>query len=509
MKRNGTGWDHPGQLDDLKPASAHRGVVAKQLDGFLRGHGEDGQTPVGGVLDGSGDEEMTGIVKVGEVGHVRILQCVRIGVTHRGCALSKHEQDGREVVEVHWRTIEATASQAGGTRDSLREPTLRRSQRSMICSSARASTALKLWAPTTTGSVAALSASSGLTGADPQHDQQWSSPESVRMDGSVAGVGPATFPPPDAQEAHLPYLFETVADTGVASFCEGSDDPTALHDQLAASLHAGSTRPDWCWLALDPTGMVLGRHYWWGQPDATHPMGVELVSVEDHAAATELLCHARTCLDVEDAWCCITAAVEEGDDPSAARRNFVDVLDGCDFGFEVSRVQVEWTARSETRPDSGRLDFRPARSLPDEVLVNLFSMVADSSLDHGMSTDRVLRGAEEAARHRLERARTYRAESDWFQVALTPAGDPVGYVVPGLADETPMVAEIGVAVGHRGHGYVDDLLGWATRLLASFGAERIIADTDRANVPMRAAFNRGGFREFRWRDDYQWKRGDR
>lgn len=306
----------------------------------------------------------------------------------------------------------------------------------------------------------------------------------------------------------MPHILQTLADTGVTSFCAGIDDPTALRDQLATSLHAGSTRPEWCWLAQDPAGQVLARHYWWGQPNAIRPIGVELVSVEDLSAAGELLRHARAHLDVEDAWCCITAAVEEGDDPSVVQGNFVAVLKGCGFGFEVSRVRVEWVAGTETKPDSGRLDFRPARSLSDEVLVTLFSAVTDGSLDHGMSTDRVRRGAEGEARQRLERARSYRAESDWFQVAFTPAGDPVGYVVPGLANETPMVAEIGVAVSHRGNGYVDDLLSWATRLLASSGAERIIADTDRANVPMRAAFDRAGFREFRWRDDYQWNRDD-
>ncbi|MGH9299653.1 MAG: GNAT family N-acetyltransferase, partial [Acidimicrobiales bacterium] len=74
------------------------------------------------------------------------------------------------------------------------------------------------------------------------------------------------------------------------------------------------------------------------------------------------------------------------------------------------------------------------------------------------------------------------------------------------ADGTPMVAEIGVVASQRGHRYVDDLLAWATQLLARWGAERIIADTDRANTPMRAAFKRSGYRELRWRDDYRWQR---
>jgi RimJ/RimL family protein N-acetyltransferase len=70
----------------------------------------------------------------------------------------------------------------------------------------------------------------------------------------------------------------------------------------------------------------------------------------------------------------------------------------------------------------------------------------------------------------------------------------------------PIIAEIGVAVAHRGHGYVSELLSWATRCLVASGATRIVADTDRANTPMRAAFTRGGYREFRLRDDYLWER---
>lgn len=235
-------------------------------------------------------------------------------------------------------------------------------------------------------------------------------------------------------------------------------------------------------------------------------MGIELVSAEDHTGAVSLLRHARERLDIEHAWCCITAPVEEGDDPSIARAHLVAVLQACGFGFEVARVSVKWSAGTDAPPDSGRLAFRPARSIPEDVLVALFSAVTDGSLDQGMIADRAQLGPNGEARQRLERARSYRAERDWFQVAFTPDGDPVGYVVPGFAGETPMIGEIGVAASQRGNGYVDDLLGWATRLLASTGATRIIADTDRANAPMRAAFKRGGYREFRWRDDYHWHR---
>lgn len=260
----------------------------------------------------------------------------------------------------------------------------------------------------------------------------------------------------------VPHDCTTLATVDITSFCAGARDPAALRHQLESSLEAGSTRPEWCWLAVGDTGGIVARHCWWGRRGARRPRGV-------------------------------------------ARQDLVEVLRACDFEFEVSRVSVEWSAGGDAL-DSGRLVFRPAQSVAENALVGLFAAVTDGSLDHGMISDHAELGAEGEARARLARARSYRAESDWFRVAVTPAGECVGYVVPALSDDAPMIAEIGVVASHRGNGCVHDLLGWATRLLASKNAGRIVADTDRANAPMRAAFQRAGYREVQWRDDHQCKR---
>ncbi|MGN6677358.1 MAG: GNAT family N-acetyltransferase [Streptosporangiaceae bacterium] len=47
---------------------------------------------------------------------------------------------------------------------------------------------------------------------------------------------------------------------------------------------------------------------------------------------------------------------------------------------------------------------------------------------------------------------------------------------------------------HRGHGYVDEILAEITRILVDdASATRIHADTDLANRPMAAAFDRAGY----------------
>lgn len=112
-------------------------------------------------------------------------------------------------------------------------------------------------------------------------------------------------------------------------------------------------------------------------------------------------------------------------------------------------------------------------------------------------------GLEREAHERLAAARCYGPEPDWFTIGCTNDGSPVGYVVPALVDEVAVVAEIGVANAHRGHGYGLDLLLQAVRLLAATGPKRMVADTDQANTPMRATFARAGFAEREYRESYR------
>ena len=66
----------------------------------------------------------------------------------------------------------------------------------------------------------------------------------------------------------------------------------------------------------------------------------------------------------------------------------------------------------------------------------------------------------------------------------------------GLFGHRPVVAYLGVVPELRGNGYVEDLLAEITHLLAVAGAQWIQADTDLANRPMAAAFQRAGYRNF-------------
>lgn len=304
----------------------------------------------------------------------------------------------------------------------------------------------------------------------------------------------------------MPITYQTLSDSNIASFTDGISESSSLHERLAGYLQTGVVRPEWCWLALSPTGNILARHYWWSRAGSDRPFGIDDVSMEDHDTAVALIAYSRGQLKMDEAFCQVTIPVEEGDDPSRVHVGLVAALRDTGFSFEVARVSVEWTVGPVTIPDSSRLTFRPVRKLDDELLCSVFQSVADNSLDHGMIAGRNRFGAEKEARDRLDTALTYPGDSDWFSVAFDSEGGPVGYVVPALIGDVSIVAEVGVVATRRGHHYVNDLLSWATRKLAESGATRIVGDTDRGNTPMRAAFKRGGYREFRWRDDYSWLR---
>ena len=64
-----------------------------------------------------------------------------------------------------------------------------------------------------------------------------------------------------------------------------------------------------------------------------------------------------------------------------------------------------------------------------------------------------------------------------------------------------VVAYLGVVPEQRGRGYAGELLAEASAFLAGQGAGRIRADTDVANAPMAAAFERAGYDQFAIRID--------
>lgn len=273
-----------------------------------------------------------------------------------------------------------------------------------------------------------------------------------------------------------------------------------------AELAEGGYRPRWCRLALDGSGTPLAAQAWCARPGSDIPFLVDLYGATDLDVAVELLVRARSDLGVDLAECWL--GVPGKGDTAVEHAHPVDlpVLRATGFQPLVERVLLEWLPRGEVPGGPGRLEFRPAGTFPDAELLEIFASVGDGSLDHHMRTDRARDGVRAEARRRLERTAAMQGPPHWFAIGVDPAGAPVGYVrAAHVNGGRPVLAEIGVVPAMRGRRYVDDLLAHGTRLLAQDGAERIRADTDLANTPMRAAFGPAGYREFARRYDYQWR----
>jgi RimJ/RimL family protein N-acetyltransferase len=162
----------------------------------------------------------------------------------------------------------------------------------------------------------------------------------------------------------------------------------------------------------------------------------------------------------------------------------------------LERLRYEWTAQDGLPDPPTRLRLRPEPD--DEVFVGLFRRTLEGTLDATSRREAAQIGAEAQARADVAFYRDKMlGDRAWWRVAETPDGQVAGFGLPSLNVDFPVVGYLGVLPEHRGHGYVDEILAGITRFLATqAGAQVIRADTDLANRPMAASFERGGYRNF-------------
>jgi len=86
-------------------------------------------------------------------------------------------------------------------------------------------------------------------------------------------------------------------------------------------------------------------------------------------------------------------------------------------------------------------------------------------------------------------------EQDTWFIVENPGGEAVGYIAVGaFGQDTGTICHVGVAAGHRGHGYIDQLLRIANRAARARGWAGMLSDVDVGNRPMLAAMARNGHR---------------
>lgn len=287
-----------------------------------------------------------------------------------------------------------------------------------------------------------------------------------------------------------------------------------MSDYRARAGH-GEYRLGWTWLAetaeagtASDNGPVLAAGIWWGHPGDPTPETLDglfahgsLTGDARPAVAAALIGAAHRAFAAAGGTTPDYHLMLPGDWRS--RRDVLTALMwrweaalSAGLTDELERLRFEWTRDAGVPADSGRLTFRAE---PDDgVFEGLFRRVLEGSLD---ATTRKTAAAVGVARQAELDVAFYRdkmlGDRAWWRVAETPAGEPAGFGVPSRNSDFPVVGYLGVLPEHRGHGYADDIVAEITRILADeAGAKTIHADTDLANRPMAAAFERAGYRNF-------------
>jgi len=275
-------------------------------------------------------------------------------------------------------------------------------------------------------------------------------------------------------------------------------------DRYRAELADGQYRPEWTWIAED-SGQILARALWWGLPSSAHPHALDCVYVHDSVSdriglAASLLAAGHDAfraqgalrlpqydLNLPNGWRGAPAvSVAVGWRLAAAAR--------AGLPDQLERLRYRWTPGAGLPGSSGRLSFRPEPD--DEVFLSALRRIAVGSLDNTTREDVAALGAEQQARENLDLYRSMPGEREWWRLAHTADGRLAGLAMPNRNPYGPVVGYLGVVPELRGRRYIDDILAEITRFHAAKGAPRITATTDMTNVPMAAAFERAGYRNY-------------
>ncbi|KAB8194488.1 GNAT family N-acetyltransferase [Nonomuraea phyllanthi] len=270
-------------------------------------------------------------------------------------------------------------------------------------------------------------------------------------------------------------------------------------ERLLSYLESRNYRYDRIWLAVSDDGEILSRAVWWSFPDGDRPLALDCLyvhpSVDDRVGlAAELLRHAHDRYGrAPEYHVFVPSGWREHAKTAAAVAWRWEAAGRAGLTEELERLRYEWADGPVPEP-SERLVFRGEDD--DEAFVEAFRRVAAGTLDFHTRQALLTMDPVEQAREDVRDYASMRGERSWWRLAYTPGGDLAGVALPSANDGGPVVGYLGVVPEHRGHGYVDDLLGEITRFLAARGVKRIRADTDTGNVPMARAFERAGYRNF-------------
>jgi RimJ/RimL family protein N-acetyltransferase len=185
----------------------------------------------------------------------------------------------------------------------------------------------------------------------------------------------------------------------------------------------------------------------------------------------------------------------------------VELLESLGFIFRRETGRFEWRG-GEPSAEPGRLTFRTLEEVGEDKFVDAMRRVSEGTLDREIREERERLGPQRAAREFFEDARRVKHDPAWWRLAYSrPEAELVGLVMPAEPPAFLTIFYVGVVPEMRGRGYVDDLLAAGTATLLEIrrrdgNKKPLRADTDVANAPMAAAFERAGWARFATRREY-------
>lgn len=272
--------------------------------------------------------------------------------------------------------------------------------------------------------------------------------------------------------------------------------PYVLNAELVGDLQAGRRRPEWLWVALRGDRLV-GRVAWWANEAGRDPYTMDIFDCEDVDTGVQLLKVATAGMPKTQYIRFVTPGWRESPAP------WLEALEQTGARLFVERLRLQWTPGTPIPEPSGRLRFRPVGERVE--LIDLLTRALDGTLDAHSRSDLADKTPEQVAAAQYdEEFPGYKGPREWWRIATTPDGEPVGFVIPSRNAYNPIIAYIGVVPEHRGRGYVGEILAEGTRILAAHGVPCIRAATDVGNVPMVRAFARLGYATLEHQLDMKW-----
>lgn len=258
------------------------------------------------------------------------------------------------------------------------------------------------------------------------------------------------------------------------------------------------------WMAIVDQ-RVVARVAWWSNPGGASPSILDIFDIADPSDPEHLLA-GRGLLEKATRRVIGKGVEPPGyiryvppdwrhhDDPRREVEALINIAKQTGARVLVERLRFEWRKGIPIPPPSRRLNFRLPHD--DDEILDLMTAAVVGSLDAYTLLDlKTMTPGEAAQQHFSELAQQISTRDNW-RVATDHTGSTVGFVAPGHNHYHPVISYVAVLPEHRGNGYIHDILATGTRILADLGVDHIRAATDLANVPMAAAFKRGGWINF-------------